>query len=140
MNKLIKKIRGKKEMYWNSTHLDLYIDKFFMINCPPSHSVSEVHEQVFKLLHQILIVRHFRKDPIVLERDMNKAEIKNPNELPKIQNINETTGTRKIVITDYPLRQSPRNVPSLYGKKAGLSEETPQNGQNQPENKQIDPI
>ena len=119
IKRLKKKLFGKEEQFLNSTHLDMYIDKFFMVNCPSSHSVSEVHEQVYKLLHQIMIIRHFIAEPKVLERDLNKAEIKNPNELPKIKNIDETTGTRHK--RHYPLRSRVRsNSPNqrIYGRRS----------------------
>ena len=66
-----------------------------------------------------MIIRHFKAEPKVLERDLNKAEIKNPNELPKIMNIDETTGTRHK--RHYPLRSRVRsNSPNqrIYGRRS----------------------
>ena len=45
----------KKKLYVNESHIDTFIDKYWLDNCPDTLSISENNNQTQKLLHLILM-------------------------------------------------------------------------------------
>lgn len=46
----------QQEVYVNTSFVDKYIDKYWMLKCPDRLSVSEVNQQVYMLFHQMFIL------------------------------------------------------------------------------------
>ena len=53
--KLFSNIFMKKKGWINKTPIDQYIDRFFIINCPETVSISHVESQTYNLFHRIFL-------------------------------------------------------------------------------------
>jgi hypothetical protein len=45
-----------KQIYINKYPIDLYIDRYWLTNCPSTMSVGDINDQVYNLIHQLILV------------------------------------------------------------------------------------
>ena len=54
-SRCLKCFTPKPEIYINDSYIDRYIDQYFIMNCPETHSISEINQSVYHLIHQLFI-------------------------------------------------------------------------------------
>ena len=51
-----------KQIYINKYPIDLFIDRYWLTNCPGSMGVGAINDQVYNLIHQLLLVDQEMED------------------------------------------------------------------------------